>query len=112
LVEDTPMDSVLTKAVVALNRMDFSPKDEVDFDLALRADEAEEQTECEFVDALVREYLKPDTQGYLGGWVRERRQAELYKHAKDGVLGVGAEKVKDLRDHPRPCEELWRRKYR
>jgi len=29
-------------------------------------------------------------------WVRERRQGELYKYAKDGLLGVGAEKVKDL----------------
>ena len=32
------------------------------------------------------------------------------QYSKDGVFGVGAEKAKDLRDHPAPCEELWKRK--
>jgi hypothetical protein len=43
-------------------------------------------------------------------WVREKRRNELYKYAKDGVFGVGAEKANALRDHPTPCEELWKRK--
>jgi hypothetical protein len=110
LLEDTPMDKVAIAAAVARRADSLVPKSELEFDLALRMRESPEQTDCELAGALVREYLKPDAQGKLGAWVRERRQGELYKYAKDGLLGVGAEKVKDLRDHPTPCEELWKRK--
>ncbi len=56
------------------------------------------------------EYLKPDANGKTGTWAQEKRRGELYKYSKDGVLGIGAEKAKDLREHPTPCEELWKRK--
>jgi hypothetical protein len=74
--------------------------------------EVPEQTDCELAGTLLREYLKPDAQGKLGAFVRKRRRGELFEYAKDGVMGVGAETVKDLRDHPTPCEELWKRKGR
>ncbi len=110
LVEDTPMDNVAISAAKSRTIEPFEPKNEIDYDLALRINEFPDQTDCEFAGVLVREYLKPDGDGNLGTWVQEKRRGELYKFAKDGVFGVGAEKVKDLRDHPAPCEELWKRK--
>jgi hypothetical protein len=110
LIEDTAMDTVVKAAAISRTIEPFIPKCELDFDLALRISEFPDQTDCEFAGILVREYLKPDANGKIGTWVQEKRRGELYKYAKDGVLGVGAEKAKDLRDHPTPCEELWKRK--
>lgn len=110
LVEDTPMDIVSIAAAKGRRAELFVPKGELDFDLALRMSEYPDQTDCELAGALIRDYLKPDANGKLGACVQERRQGELYKYAKNGMLGIGAEKVKDLRDHPTPCEELWMRK--
>ena len=110
LIEDTPMDAIAIAAASAQTSELFIPRNELEFDIALRMDESPEQTDCELAGALVREYLKPDAQGKFGGWVRAKRRNELYKYAKYGVLGIGAEKVKDLRDHSSPCEELWKRK--
>lgn len=112
LVEDTPMDQVLIAAARGRTAESFLPVGELDFDLALRRNEYPDQTDCELAGALIRDYLKPDAGGKFGANVQEKRQGELYKYARNGVLGFGAEKVKDLRDHPTPCEELWRRKQR
>jgi len=30
-------------------------------------------------------------------------------YAKTGLFGLGEEKVPFFRDHPAPCEELWKR---
>jgi hypothetical protein len=69
-----------------------------------------DQTDCELAGALIRDYLKPDADGKFGANAQEKRQGKLYKYAKNGMPGIGAEKVKDLRDHPTHCEELWMRK--
>jgi hypothetical protein len=110
LVEDTPMDEALIAAATAKITESSVPEGELDFDLALRMSEYPDQTDCELAGALIRDYLKPDADGKFGVSVQKKRQGELYNYAKNGLLGFGSEKVKDLRDHPTPCEELWRRK--
>jgi len=110
LIDDTQMDSVLKVAGKVRSVEQFAPASELDYDLALRVVEFLDQTDCEFAGVLVREYLKPDASGRIGTWVQEKRRGELNKYSKDGFWGVGAEKAKDIREHPAPCEELWKRK--
>ena len=40
--------------------------------------------------------------GGFSSWTTRRR----------GNGGFGVEKVFNIRDHPTPCEELWKRKYK
>lgn len=110
LMHDTEMDRIVEAAARLHHAPDsFEPCDEVSFDLALRLDESE-QSETDFVGSLLEDYLKPDGAGKLGGCVQRRRRSYLLDYAKEGVLGLGAEKASSVRDNPNPCEELWKRK--
>lgn len=110
LTEDSSMDGLLkSSALLFDNHAYFVPTDELDHDLALRHDE-NTQTESEFVAALIRDYLKPDEKGQYGNSASQNRRRQLMDYAAEGKWGIGAEKVPAIRDHPTPCEELWKRK--
>ncbi len=110
LMHDTEMDRIVEAAACLHHATDsFVPDDEVGYDLALRLDESE-QSETEFVGALLEDYLKPDSAGKLGACVQRRRRGYLLDYAKEGILGLGAEKAISVRDNPTPCAELWKRK--
>lgn len=110
LTEDSSMDRLLkSSALLFDNHAYFLPADELDHDLALRHDE-NTQTESEFVAALMRDYLKPDENGQYGNSASQNRRRQLMDYAAEGKWGFGGEKVSDIRDHPAPCEELWKRK--
>ena len=110
LTEDSSMDALLkSSALLFDNHAYFVPTDELDHDLALRHDE-NTQTESEFVAALMRDYLKPDAMGQHGTWAGKNRHRQLMDYAAEGKWGFGGERVSAIRDHPAPCEELWKRK--
>lgn len=108
LVEDQPLDRVLQKAA-ALRHGKLVADDETGFELALRMAEAQ-AGEAGFVGRLIEDYLRPDSDGIPGAWARANRRNQLLEYAHPGVLGIGAEKALEIREHPSPCEELWRRK--
>ena len=110
LTMDSAVDTALQKsAEMFYNSAYFKPVGEMQYELALRRQE-KQQTECEFVAALMRDYLKPDANGQLGSWPTRNRRSELMDYPTGGRFGFGAEKVSALRAHPAPCEELWKRK--
>jgi hypothetical protein len=110
LTQDTVIDNLLRQSALLFdNSTHFNPSGELEHDLALRHDE-HSQTESEFVASLIRDYLKPDDKGQHGSWVIKNRKRQLMDYAAEGKWGFGAEKVPDIRDHPTPCEELWKRK--
>lgn len=110
LLHDTGMDKIVAAAASLQHAPDtFTLGDEVSYDLALRLDESE-QSETEFVGALLADYLKPDSTGQLGACVQRNRRSHLLDYAKEGILGLGAEKAVLIRDNPTPCAELWNRK--
>lgn len=110
LTQDSDVDHLLSlSALLFDNSMYFTPSGELEHDLALRHDE-HSQTESEFVASLIRDYLRPDDKGQHGSWVIKNRRRQLMDYAAEGKWGFGAEKVSDIRDHPAPCEELWKRK--
>ena len=110
LTEDSVTDNILQSSALLFDKHAyFIPSGELDHDLALRYEE-NTQTESEFVAALLRDYLKPDAKGQYGAWASMNRRRQLMDYANDGTWGFGGEKVSDIRDHPAPCEELWRRK--
>lgn len=55
-------------------------------------------------------YLRPDANGQHGTWAARNRRLQLMDYALDGKWGLGSEKASDIRDHPAPCSELWKRK--
>jgi hypothetical protein len=87
----------------------FVPSGEFEHDLALRHEEPT-QPESEFVATLLRDYLKPDAGGRHGVCAGRNRRLQLMDYAAEGKWGFGGERVPDIRDHPSPCEELWKRK--
>jgi hypothetical protein len=110
LTQDSAVDHLLSlSALLFDNSTYFTPSGELEYNLALRYEE-HSQTESEFVASLIRDYLKQDDKGQHGSWVIENRKRQLMYYAADGRWGFGAEKVSDIRDHPAPCEELWKRK--
>lgn len=110
LLHDTGMDKIVAAAAHLHHSPDtFALGDEVSYDLALRLDESE-QSETEFVGALLEDYLKPDSTGRLGACVQRNRRSHLLDYAKEGILGLGAEKASLIRENPTPCAELWSRK--
>ena len=110
LTKDSTVDHLLSlSALLFDNNTYFTPSGELEHDLALRHDE-HTQTESEFVAALIRDYLKPDAKGLHGSWPIKNRKRQLMDYAAEGKWGFGAEKVSEIRDHPSPCEELWKRK--
>jgi hypothetical protein len=110
LTQDSAVDHLLRlSALLFDNSTDFTPSGELEHDLALRHDE-HSQTESEFVASLIRDYLKQDDKGQHGSWAIKNRKRQLMDYAAEGKWGFGAEKVSDIRDHPAPCEELWKRK--
>jgi len=110
LTQDTIIDNLLRQSALLFdNSTYFTPSGELEHDLALRHDE-HSQTESEFVASLIRDYLKPDDKGQHGSWAIKNRKRQLMDYAAEGKWGFGAEKVPDIRDHPTPCEELWKRK--
>ncbi|GAB2898565.1 hypothetical protein GCM10027046_30570 [Uliginosibacterium flavum] len=109
LTQDSSVDEVLKLSAQVFDAQSyFIPVDELGHDLALRHAE-HGQSESGFVDALLEDYLKPDVHGQYGKLASEKRRAKLMNYAKEGTLGFGAEKIADIRDHPKPCEELWKR---
>lgn len=109
LTEDTPIDHMLSLSARLFDDSDyFTPVGEVEHDLALRRNE-KAQTESEFVAALLRDYLKPDTQGGLGKWVSRNRRRQLMEGAAKAKWGFGGEQASAIGDNPTPCEELWKR---
>lgn len=110
LTEDSAIDHLLgLSAHLFDNNVYFTASGELEHDLALRHDE-NSQTESEFVAALMRDYLKPDSKGQHGSWASKNRRRQLMDYAAEGKWGFGGETVSDIRDHPAPCEELWKRK--
>jgi hypothetical protein len=110
LTKDTIIDNLLRQSAVLFDSgTHFNPSGELEHDLALRHDE-HSQTESEFVASLIRDYLKQDDKGQHGSWAIKNRKRQLMDYADEGKWGFGAEKVHDIRDHPTPCEELWKRK--
>ena len=110
LTEDSDLDRLLALTAHLFDDPGyFVPMGEEGHDLALRhLDHA--ATDSEFVAALLRDYLRPDAHGHYGAWARKRRQRDLMDYAREAILGFGAEKAVDIRDHPTPCTELWRRR--
>ncbi|MDG4554307.1 MAG: hypothetical protein P9E24_08670 [Candidatus Competibacter sp.] len=111
LMEDTSFDAI-AQAAARLHRAPdaFQPGGEVEYDLLLRREAAPNGTETAFLGALSRDYLKPDAAGVFGSGVKKRRRGELLDYAKNGLMGLEAEKAADIAGHPTPCAELWRRK--
>ncbi|MFZ4538134.1 hypothetical protein [Propionivibrio sp.] len=110
LTEDSAVDHLLNLSARLFNdNAYFTPSGEMEHDLVLRHGE-NTQTESEFVAALIRDYLKPDSKGQHGDWASKNRRRQLMDYAAEGRWGFGEEKVSDIRDHPAPCEELWTRK--
>ncbi len=110
LTQDSAVDHLLSlSALLFDNSTYFTPSGELEHDLALRHDE-HSQTESEFVASLIRDYLRQDEKGQHGSWAIKNRKRQLMDYAAEGKWGFGAEKVSDIRDHPAPCEELWKRK--
>lgn len=110
LTQDTIIDDLLRQSAALFHsNTHFNRSGELQHDLALRHDE-HSQTESEFVASLIRDYLKPDDKGLHGSWAIKTRKLQLMDYAAEGKWGFGAEKVPYIRDHPTPCEELWKRK--
>lgn len=110
LTVDTDIDHILSRSALLFdNSAYFTPSDELEHDLVLRHDESA-QTESEFVAALMRDYLKPDGRGQHGSWVSKNRRRQLLDYASEGKWGFRGERAADIRDHPTPCQELWKRK--
>ncbi|MEI7866586.1 MAG: DEAD/DEAH box helicase family protein [Candidatus Methylumidiphilus sp.] len=109
LIEDNEIDRLLKDAALAYHGNNaFAPFDEAGYDLALRV-RTFQGSESEFVATLIKDYLKPDANGKLGTWAQNQRRLQLMDYAKTGLFGLGEEKVPFFRDHPAPCEELWKR---
>ncbi len=109
LLEDGPLDRVLRLAA-GMRYGGTQPEDETGFDLALRYANNRDG-EARFVGEIIKDYLKPDSNGLIGATARKKRRAELLEYAHGGVFGLGAEKALKIAEHPCPCEELWRRKH-
>jgi len=110
LTEDGFLDDLLAKSARLFDPdCYFEPAGEAEHDLALRRGE-HMATETAWVADLIRDYLQPDGQGEHGTWPRKNRRLQLMDYAVQGKWGFGAEKIADIRDHPTPCEELWKRK--
>jgi hypothetical protein len=110
LCHDSQLDELLAvSATLFDNNAYFTPAGEVEHELALRHDE-NTHSESDFVAAVVGDYLRPDATGHHGVWASKNRRRQLMDYASDGKWGFGGEKVSEIRDHPTPCEELWKRK--
>lgn len=110
LTQDSVVDHLLNIAATLFDHSaHFTPSGELEHDLILRHEE-HSQTESEFVASLIRDYSKPDDKGHHGSWAIKNRRRQLMDYAAEGKWGFGGEKVSDIRDHPAPCEELWKRK--
>jgi len=108
LTHDNELDGLL-KDAARLNHSPsaFSPDSEAGYDLAIRHHAL--TSEAEWVAALVKDYLKPDSSGKFGTWAQSQARLKLLEYAKTGFLGIREESAVSLRDHPTPCEELWKR---
>lgn len=110
LTQDTTVDYLLSLSAILFDSSTyFKPAGEIEYDLALRYEDRCE-TESEFVASLMRDFLKLDVDNQYGNWFIKNRKRQLMDYAVEGRWGFGAEKVSDIRDHPTPCEELWKRR--
>jgi hypothetical protein len=108
LTEDNSLDELFKSAArLRHGPKPFEPGNEAEYDLALRPFEG---GEARFVEAIIMDYLKPDAAGNYGVRVQNQYRLKLMDYAKRGIFGIGEEKVPYIRDHPKPCEELWHRK--
>lgn len=80
----------------------------MDYDLALRNSDGK-QTDSEYIDSIICDYLKLDALGSFGRVASERCRLELLKHAKTGRFGFGGEKASQINENATPCEALWKR---
>lgn len=108
LTEDDELDGLLKDAARLYHAPAFEPNHEAAYDLALRHASAKD-SESEFVAGLIKDYLKPDAKGAYGTYAQALARLKLMDFAKTGFLRLGEEKVAYFRDHPNPCEELWKR---
>jgi hypothetical protein len=114
LITDSALDDLLARTALLFDRNHnyFIPQDESDYDLLLRQVEmCHTDSESAFVQNIVEAYLKQKDALAVKAIIAKRRSQQLVHFAKEGgILGIGAEKAVELRDHPKPGEELWRRK--
>jgi hypothetical protein len=107
LTEDNSLDELLRSTVRLRHGPEpFEPGNEAEYDLALRPTYG---TEALFVEAIIKDYLKPDAAGKYGARAQNQWRLKLMEYAKTGFLGIGEEKVSYFVNHPKPCEELWKR---
>lgn len=116
LTADSALDEALSRTALLFDRNHayFTPLNETDHDLLIRQKEmGSEQSECHFVREVLEAYVKQKDQLAINAAVARKRSQQLVHYAKEGgILGFGAEKATELRDHPAPCAELWKRMQR
>ena len=108
LTEDNELDKLLKDAALLHHSSVFEPNHEAAYDLAVRHTSAK-GGESEFVAGIIKDYLKPDAKGAYGAYPQAQARLKLMDYARTGFFGLGEEKVPFFRDHPSPCEELWKR---
>lgn len=83
LTKDSDVDHILSLSALLFDTSAyFTPSGELGHDLALRYAE-NTQTESEFVAALMRDYLKPDSKGDFGSWASKNRRRQLMDYAAE-----------------------------
>lgn len=114
LINDSALDDLLARTALLFDRNHgyFIPQCESDYDLMIRQDEmCDTDSESAFVQNVVEAYLKQKDTLAVKAIIAKRRSQQLVHYAKEGgILGFGAEKAVELRDHSKPGEELWKRK--
>lgn len=114
LINDSALDDLLARTALLFDRNHsyFIPQGESDYDLMIRQDEiCDTDSESAFVQNVVEAYLKQKDTLAVKAIIAKRRSQQLVHYAKEGgILGFGAEKAVELRDHLKPGEELWKRK--
>ncbi|MFZ4535081.1 hypothetical protein [Propionivibrio sp.] len=114
LTTDSVLDDLLARTALLFDRNHtyFTPQSESDYDLLIRKDNLRDtDSESAFVQNIVEAYLKQKDASAANAIISKRCRQQLVHYAKEGgILGFGAEKAHELRDHPTPAEELWKRK--
>jgi hypothetical protein len=107
LTEDNSLDELFKSAArLRYGPQSFEPNSEAEYDLALRSPGG---SEAQLVESIIKDYLKPDAAENFGARAQNQWRLKLMEYARTGFLGIGEEKVPYFRDHPTPCEELWKR---
>lgn len=113
LTVDSALDDLLARTALLLDRdRYFTPQSEADYDLLIRqAGLGKGDSESAFVQNVIEAYLKQKDSSAINTTRARRCRQQLVNYAKQGGLfGLGAEKASELRDHPTPGEEWWKRR--